>query len=94
MEKSFHSDPTSIAEEIERRWFGPRMKHALRLVLQGESYRRAAELAGLKSHQDVARVAASIPGFQELHLRAWRASWGKEFPNVWRQHVKHLDEAA
>ena len=94
MEKGFSNDPTRIAEQIERRWFGPRMKQALRLVLEGKSYRHAAELAGLKSHQDVARAVASIPGFREVHLRSWKASWGEQFPEMWRHHVARLDQAA
>jgi hypothetical protein len=74
------------------------MKRALRLALEGESYRRAAELAGLRSHQDVARAAKTIPGLEEAHLRAWKAAWEKQFgeplPALWQQHVRRLEEAA
>ena len=86
--------PAQIAEEIERRWFGPRMKKALLMVAEGQSYRLAAKASGLRSHQDIARAAKTIPGLQRGHVRAWRASWGKEFPEMWRHHLRDLDEVA
>ena len=42
----------------------------------------------------MARAAKTVPGLEEAHLRAWRASWGEQFPTMWQQHIRHLDEAA
>ena len=94
MKKTPPHASAELTAEIETRGFGDRVQRALLLVLEGEAYRHAAELAGLRSHQDVARAAKSVPGLEEAHLWAWRMSWGKQFPAMWRQHVRHLDEAA
>ncbi len=66
------------------------MKRALRRVLNGESYRQAAEAEGI-DHADLWKAACSVPELCEEHLRAWRASWGDEFPREWQQHVKRLE---
>ena len=97
MKKHTPHAPVELTAEIKRRGFGDRMQRALRLVLEGASYRYAAELAGLKSHQDVARAAKTIPGLEEAHLRAWRAAWEQlrePLPALWRHHFKRLDDAA
>lgn len=85
-----------IAEELERRRFAPPMKRALLAVLAGRSYRHAADAEGL-DHRDVYKAAGTVEGLRQLHLRAWRDSWGEGFPSVWRHHLARLerrDEAA
>jgi hypothetical protein len=77
-------------ERIDRRRFGEPMKRALRRVLNGESYRQAAEAEGI-DHADVYKAAKSIPGLREAHLKAWRESWGPAFPKVWRQHLERIE---
>jgi hypothetical protein len=76
----------NIREHIDYRRFGRKMKQALRRVLVGESYRAAAAAEGI-DHADLWRAAGSIPGMCEEHLRAWRASWGDEFPPVWEHFL-------
>jgi len=83
----------NIREQIDRRRFGRRMKQALRRALNGESYRAAAAAEGI-DHADLWKAARSIPGLRDAHLRAWRASWGDEFPPEWQQHLKRLGSAA
>jgi hypothetical protein len=70
----------SVCEQIDRRLFGEPMKLALRRVLNGESYRQAAEAEGI-DHADLWKAACSIPELCEEHLRAWRASWGRRLPD-------------
>lgn len=66
------------------------MKQALRRVLCGESYRGAAAAEGI-DHAYLWRAARTIPGLCEAHLRAWRASWGNEFPPEWQHHLSRLE---
>ncbi len=80
----------NIRDQIDRRRFGRPMKQALRRVLIGESYRQAAEAEGI-DHADLWKAARSVHGLREEHLRAWRASWGDEFPREWKQHVERLE---
>jgi hypothetical protein len=80
----------NIREQIKRRGFGEPMKRALRRVLIGESYRAAAGDEGV-DHADLWKAANSIAGLSEEHLRAWRASWGDEFPPEWEHHLNRLE---
>ncbi len=81
----------NIREQIDRRRFQRPMKQALRRVLVGESYREAAAAEHV-DHSYLWRAAGSIEGFREAHLRAWRESWGDEFPPEWRQHLAALGQ--
>ncbi len=80
----------NIREEINRRRFGIPMKQALRRVLNGESYRQAAAAEEI-DHADLWKAATSIEGLCEEHLRAWRESWGDEFPPEWQHHLDRLE---
>jgi hypothetical protein len=80
----------NIREQIDRRRFGRRMKQALRRVLIGESYRAAAAAERI-DHADLWKAATSITGLCEEHLRAWRNSWGDEFPPEWQHHLDRLE---
>jgi homospermidine synthase len=80
----------NIHEQIDRRRFGRPMKQALRRVLIGESY-RAAAAAEAVDHADLWKAATSVTGFCEEHLRAWRASWGDEFPPEWQHHLNRVE---
>ena len=62
-------------------------------VLEGASYRAAAKRAGLRSHRALHATVHALK-LNEAHLLAWRASWGDEFPPVWRQHIEHISERA
>lgn len=82
----------SITTAIEARRFSGPMKAALRRVLKGESYRKAAEGEGV-GYREVHRNASTIKGLRDAHNRAWRDGWGRAFPALWRHHVRDLDEA-
>ena len=71
---------------IQDRRFSPAMKAALLALLEGQSYRQAAEAHGAR-WRDVHRAAGTVPGLREAHLRAWCGSWGPSFPTVWRRHL-------
>lgn len=79
-------DREAILAEIEGRRFWLAMKRALRRVLDGESYRAAAEAEGV-GFRELHRNAATVPGLRAAHLVAWREHWGRAFPAVWRHHV-------
>ena len=79
-------DTIAIRAAIQQRRFSAPMKAALLAVLDGESYRNAAEIHGAR-WRDLHRAASTVPGLREAHLRAWRASWGDSFPEVWRRHI-------
>jgi hypothetical protein len=82
-----------IRAAIDRRRFGDPMKAGLRLLLEGHSYRHAAELAGV-DYRELHRNAKTVKELREAHLRAWRDSWGRAFPSMWRRHLAPLDKAA
>lgn len=82
----------AIRAAIEARRFSPAMKRALGRVLEGESYRAAAAGEGV-GWRELHRNAATVPGLKAAHLEAWRESWGRAFPAVWRRHVANLTEA-
>jgi hypothetical protein len=82
-------DTNAIRAAIQRRRFSAPMKAALLAVLDGESYRNAAEIHGAR-WRDLHRAAATVPGLREAHLRAWRASWGDSFPEVWQRHIEGI----
>jgi len=69
------------------------MKRALQRVLNGESYRAAAEAEGI-DHADLWKAATSITGLCDEHLRTWRESWGDEFPPEWQHHLKKIGPEA
>ena len=82
-----------LHQAVDHRRFGPRMKVALKALLEGDSYRHAARVAGV-GFRELHRNALSVPGLREAHLRAWHGSWGPDFPPEWRQHLEGLDGAA
>ncbi len=79
----------SIREMIDRRRFHKPMRQALQRVLCGETYREAAA-AERVDHAHLWRSAMTIEGLCEEHLRAWRASWGDEMPEVWQHHLRKI----
>ena len=81
-----------ILAAIEARQFSERMKRGLNRVLDGESYRLAAEGEGV-GWRELHRNASTIKGLRDAHRRAWRDDWGRAFPAVWQHHVRDLDEA-
>ena len=72
---------------IDRRGFSPRMKEALKLVLNGESYRSAAERTGV-GYREVYRNAASIGELRDAHKLMWLELWGDDFPPLWQHHLE------
>jgi hypothetical protein len=82
----------AIRGAIEARRFSPAMKRALGRVLEGESYRVAATAEGV-GWRELHRNAATVAGLKAAHLEAWRESWGRAFPAVWRHHVPARGEA-
>ena len=84
-------DTVAIRAAINARQFSEPMKAALRLALDGESYRRAAETQGV-GWREVHKNAATVDGLCDAHKRAWRDQWGPAFPNVWPHHLRRLDE--
>jgi len=54
------SVPIVAPEQLDQLPFGDRMREALKLVLDGDSYREAAEAVGLQSHQDLWRAARRL----------------------------------
>ncbi len=81
-----------IRDAIDQRRFSNPMKRALRRLLDGDSYRHAAQAEGV-GYRELHRDAASVAGLREAHLAARRAGWGAAFPAVWRHHFERLDEA-
>jgi hypothetical protein len=65
-----------IRRAIRERNFAPHVRRALLLALAGHTYERAAREAGPNyrgtplDYGNVAKAAASIPGFREAHARA------------------------
>jgi hypothetical protein len=88
--ESVKEQGSSIRKQINRRRFGISMKKALRRVLIGESYRAAAATEAV-DHADLWKAATSVSGLCEAHLRAWRASWGDEFPPEWQRHLNRSE---
>jgi homospermidine synthase len=82
----------SIREQIDQRRFHKPMRQALRRVLSGQTYREAADAEQI-DHAHLWRSAMSIEGLCEEHLRAWRASWGDELPEVWQHHLQKIQPA-
>ncbi len=78
-----------LAQAVLQRRFAEPMKAALLEVLEGHSYRIAADKCGL-DHRDVHRAAKKVPGLREAHLRAWGESWGSAFPEMWEHHLEGL----
>jgi len=83
------NENSNILEHIAGRGFHDPMRRALRLLLEGESYRDAASAAGI-DHADLFRAARSVPGLRGAHLSAWRSGWGVDFPAMWQRHVERL----
>lgn len=76
---------------INARRFSLRMKAALGWVLEGRTYREAAELAGMGSHRELAKAAAKVPGLREAHTRELLASRGHEpLARLWRRHLARV----
>ena len=73
--------PDDPLAAIEASRLGPAQKTALRLLAQGESYRKAARQAGLRSTADLKRNALRF-GLVEAHNRARRALVAEE--REWR----------
>ena len=59
-----------LRDEIDSRGFGPNMKAALKLLLDGESYRAAAEQTGV-GYREVYRNAASVGELRDAHKLMW-----------------------
>ena len=78
-----------IRDAIDRRGFSPRMKRALKRLLEGDSYRHAAE-AQRVDWRDLHANAKRVQGLVEAHLVAWRRSWGEAFPLMWNRHLKRV----
>ncbi len=87
-----HSSQTT-REAIKARRFSPKMKAALSAVAAGDTYRRAAERAGV-DYRDLHKNAKTVPGLRELHLEEWERSLGPAFPKMWRHHLTRRDDAA
>ncbi len=89
------STTDKLRQAIDQRRFSEPMKSALKALLDGDSYRTAAEKAGVEYRQ-VHRNAGTVAGLREAHLLAWRDDWEKYggLPEMWRQHLKRLEEAA
>ncbi len=83
----------TISEAIRERHFSEPMKRGLVRVLKGQSYRRAAADEGI-GYRELHRNAKTVPGLVELHLEAWRKSWGRDFPSLWRHHIERREKAA
>ena len=63
------ADPVNFLERIlAARRLAPKTKMALLFVLVGESYRLAAQRAGVRDHMQV-YLAAKRLGFTDLHLQ-------------------------
>ena len=58
-----------------------------------DSGAEAAKAEGV-DYRELHRNAGTVPGLREAHLRAWRASWGEAFPELWEHHLARLDDAA
>ncbi len=78
-----------IAAAIDRRGFSPRMKRALKRLLEGESYRWAAQSEGV-DWRDLHANAKRVQGLVQTHLVAWQRSWGEAFPPMWSRHLKRV----
>ena len=52
--------PIVTPDQLDELPFGPKMREALKLVLDGDSFREAAEAVGLQSHQDLWRAARRL----------------------------------
>jgi len=81
---------SSIREEIERRRFGPAMKRALARLLDGDTYRAAAEAEGV-DWRSLHWNAGHVDGLREARLIAWRDACGDSFPPLWQHHLRGLD---
>ncbi len=78
-----------IQDAIDHRGFSPRMKRALKRLLEGDSYRHAAE-AERVDWRDLHANAKRVRGLVEAHLVAWRQRWGEAFPSMWNRHLKRV----
>ncbi len=76
-----------LRDEIDSRGFGPNMKTALKLLLDGESYRSAAEQTGV-GYREVYRNAASVGELRDAHKLMWLELWGDDFPPLWQHHLE------
>ena len=74
---------------IEAGRFSDRMKTALRLVLDGTSYRAAGRECGV-DFRDLHKNAKRL-GLDLMHLKAWRDSWGDRLAPAWKHHLRRLD---
>ena len=88
---AWEAKAAEIRAVIARRRFYDATKAALIAVLEGQSYRQAAEAHGVR-WRDLHRAARTVPGLREAHLRAWQRSWGQTVPSVWRQHLQGVEE--
>ncbi len=75
---------------IEAGRFSDRMKAALRLVLDGTSYRAAGRECGV-DFRDLHKNAKRL-GLDLLHLKAWRDRWGGRLAPAWKHHLRRLDD--
>ena len=78
-----------IQDAIDHRGFSPRMRRALKRLLESESYRWAAQSEGV-DWRDLHANAKRVRGLAEAHLVAWQRSWGEAFPPMWSRHLKRL----
>ena len=81
---------SAMRAAIEDGRFGDRMKTALRLVLDGTSYRSAGRECGV-DFRDLHKNAKRL-GLDRAHLEAWRDSWGDRLAPAWKHHLRRLDD--
>ena len=79
-----------IQDAIDHRGFSPRMKRALKRLLEGQSYRWAAQSERVGLWRDLHANAKRVRGLVEAHLVAWRQRWGEAFPSMWNRHLKRV----
>ena len=77
-------------QTIEGRRFSPPMKRAMHRLLEGETYREAAQAESV-DYRNLATNAATVEGLKARHLQAVRDRWreqGKDVP----AHLAHKFE--
>jgi len=84
-------DRETIRGAIAGRRFSEPMKRALGRLLDGDSYRRAAEGEGV-GYRDLHRNAQTVGGLRVAHLEAWRDYWGPAIAPAWKHHLRRLDD--
>ena len=85
--QDFEEVLVGLRDEIDSRGFSQNMGTALKLVLDGESYRAAAEQTGV-GYREVYRNAASVGELRDAHKLMWLELWGDDFPPLWQHHLE------